>query len=91
MAKNTPKNLNNLENKAFSGLFLAVQKLFSEIQERPRGILEARYGMKEKDPKTLEEIGKRYQITRERVRQIIKEIIKKTQEKRWRCGRECQR
>ena len=38
---------------------------------RSRSIIEARFGIGNGTPKTLEEIGKTYQITRERVRQVI--------------------
>jgi predicted Zn-ribbon and HTH transcriptional regulator len=62
--------------------FLALEKFFSDMPERPRGIIEERYGIRNEEPKTLEEIGKKYRITRERVRQIIKETLKKLKKKR---------
>lgn len=57
--------------------FFALEKLFSEISERPRQIILGRYGIHNGKVKTLEEIGKEYEITRERVRQIIRETVKK--------------
>jgi len=70
------------ENKAKFSYFLALEKLFSEIQERPSGIMKERYGIKNEKPKTLEEIGREYKITRERVRQIIRETFKKLKKKK---------
>jgi DNA-directed RNA polymerase delta subunit len=74
------ENINN--KKAKVSFFLALEKLFSELPERPQGIIKERYGIKNEKPKTLEEIGKEYKITRERVRQIIKETLKKLKKKR---------
>lgn len=69
---------NKLKEKGNSfSFFLALEKIFSDIQERPKNIILERYGVKNGKVKTLEEIGKEYKITRERVRQIIRETIKK--------------
>jgi RNA polymerase primary sigma factor len=40
------------------------------LPERDRSVLVLRYGLADEDPKTLEEIGRRLGLTRERVRQI---------------------
>ncbi len=48
-----------------------LQVLLGHLPVRSRSIVEARFGIGNDDPKTLEEIGKSYQITRERVRQVI--------------------
>ena len=54
------------------GLFVhALRTILQSIPERSQAILEARFGISHTKPKTLEEIGKEYGITRERVRQII--------------------
>lgn len=81
MNKNTAENITN-DNKAKFSYFLAMEKLFSEIQERPRGIMKERYGIKNEKPKTLEEIGREHKVTRERVRQIIRETLKKLKNKK---------
>ena len=47
-------------------LAIALQAL----GERERQVLVLRYGLVDEEPKTLEEIGKRLGLTRERVRQI---------------------
>lgn len=55
-----------------SGIFVtALRSILQSIPKRSQDILEARFGITHHKPKTLEEIGKEYGITRERVRQII--------------------
>lgn len=46
------------------------QKLLSSLNVRTRDMIVKRYGLNEKERKTLESIGREYGITRERVRQI---------------------
>jgi len=53
-----------------------VVKLFSELGSREQDILRRRFGLHGKDNETLEQIGKNYDITRERVRQIENAAIK---------------
>jgi RNA polymerase primary sigma factor len=40
-------------------------------------VLVLRYGLEDSDPKTLEEIGRRLGLTRERVRQIEVEALRR--------------
>ncbi|MFH0969140.1 MAG: HTH domain-containing protein [Patescibacteria group bacterium] len=74
MISNNPRNTIKKSN---IGFLSALERVFLEFPERPKGIISGRYGIKNGDPKTLEEIGREYDITRERVRQIIKETLKK--------------
>ncbi len=59
--------------------------LLADLPQRTRDIVMRRFGLHGKERETLEKIGKDYQITRERVRQIerdgIREAIKKSQKK----------
>jgi hypothetical protein len=71
------KEENDSRKRAKNSFFLTLEKLFSELPERSAGIIKDRYGIENKEPKTLEEIGREYKITRERVRQIIRETFKK--------------
>lgn len=58
--------------EANTGVFVhALRSILQSVPERTQAILEARFGISHQKPKTLEEIGKEYGITRERVRQII--------------------
>jgi RNA polymerase primary sigma factor len=47
------------------------------LPERQRTVLILRYGLEDANPKTLEEIGRRLGLTRERVRQIEVEALKR--------------
>ncbi len=47
------------------------------LPERHRTVVVLRYGLEDADPKTLEEIGRRLGLTRERVRQIEVEALKR--------------
>ena len=48
----------------------ALAICLQSLEERERQVLVLRYGLIDEEPKTLEEIGKRLGLTRERVRQI---------------------
>lgn len=48
----------------------ATAKLVKDLPDRARDVLIGRFGLDGKNPQTLEAIGKKYGITRERVRQI---------------------
>ncbi len=50
-------------------------KILKNLPERNVQILEKRFGLNNQEMKTLEEIGKEYKITRERVRQIIESSL----------------
>ena len=52
-------------------------RLLNEFDERAARILKLRYGLEGHEPLTLKEIGKRIGLTRERVRQIEHEALRK--------------
>lgn len=54
-----------------------IQKLLNEIDSREAEVLRLRYGLNNKAPLTLKEIGRCIGLTRERVRQIEKEALQK--------------
>jgi RNA polymerase primary sigma factor len=47
-----------------------LTRMLSELPPRSRSILEHRYGLNGRDPCTLEEVGHIFNVTRERIRQI---------------------
>jgi RNA polymerase primary sigma factor len=55
----------------------ALAEALDALSERERRVLMLRYGLGDADPKTLEEIGRRLGLTRERVRQIETEALKR--------------
>ena len=52
-----------------------IDEWISELTSTERRIVELRYGLNDDSPWTLESIGKRFGLTRERVRQIEKKAI----------------
>ncbi len=54
-----------------------IEKLLGLIEVRDARILRMRYGLENGDPMTLKEIGERVNLSRERVRQIENEALKK--------------
>jgi RNA polymerase primary sigma factor len=55
----------------------ALAVALQALGERERQVLVLRYGLVDEEPKTLEEIGKRLGLTRERVRQIELESLRR--------------
>ncbi len=55
----------------------ALANALSALSDRERQVLVLRYGLSDYEPKTLEEIGRRLGLTRERVRQIEVETLRR--------------
>ena len=47
-----------------------ISKLLGPLDEREREILRLRFGLDRGEPRTLEEVGEHFNLTRERIRQI---------------------
>lgn len=54
-----------------------VERILNLLSQREQEILKMRHGLAGADKKTLEDIGRQYKITRERVRQIENSALKK--------------
>ena len=54
-----------------------VQNALSVLTERERQVLEMRFGLLDGKDYTLEEVGKFFQVTRERIRQIEGKALRK--------------
>ena len=50
-------------------------RALAELPERERIVLESRYGLGDNQPETLQEVGRKLGITRERVRQIERQAL----------------
>ncbi|MFZ1736004.1 MAG: HTH domain-containing protein [Candidatus Moraniibacteriota bacterium] len=61
----------------------AFHRFLHSISPRAVAIVSARYGAGGKEPMTLEEIGKTYGITRERIRQIISVLLGNVRARRY--------
>ncbi len=61
--------------------FRLVIQLLEEIDERDARVIRLRYGLEGKEPLTLKEIGHEVGLTRERVRQIEVEALRRLQQK----------
>ncbi len=59
-----------------------LREALDELPERERQIIELRFGMKDDRPRTLEEVGREFDITRERVRQIQMKTLNLLREQR---------
>jgi len=54
-----------------------LSKLLSELSDRERRVLLLRFGLEDDRPRTLEEVGKEFNVTRERIRQIEAKALRK--------------
>lgn len=54
-----------------------VDQVLQSLSDRERRVLEERFGLKDGRPKTLEEVGKMFAVTRERIRQIEAKALRK--------------
>ena len=54
-----------------------VQRALDALPERERQVIELRYGLRGHEPLTLEEVGRAFGVTRERIRQIENNTLKK--------------
>ncbi len=55
----------------------AIRKVLTELTERERNVINLRFGLEDGNQRTLEEVGKMFNVTRERVRQIEAKALKK--------------
>ena len=54
-----------------------IQNVLMTLQEREREVLELRFGLVDGTSHTLEEVGKKFNVTRERIRQIEAKALRK--------------
>lgn len=58
-----------------------IRKVLHTLDERERKVIELRFGLEDGHPRTLEEVGKRFEVTRERIRQIESKTLSKLRRK----------
>jgi RNA polymerase primary sigma factor len=54
-----------------------IDKVLDELTEREKRVLQLRFGLKDGHARTLEEVGREFDVTRERIRQIEGKALRK--------------
>src|SRR3954447_20353484 len=54
-----------------------LKRILEMLSQRERRVLELRYGLNGERPRTLDEVGRTFNVTRERIRQIENQTLKK--------------
>lgn len=60
-----------------SDLKRQIEKVLSTLTEKEQRVIKKRFGLDDECPKTLEEVGQEFDVTRERIRQIESKAIRK--------------
>ena len=68
---------NPMEEAGFAMLKDKIIEVLDTLTEREREVLEQRFGLKDGYSRTLEEVGRQFQVTRERIRQIEAKALRK--------------
>ncbi len=68
---------NPMEEAGFAMLKDKIGDVLDTLTEREREVLEQRFGLKDGYSRTLEEVGRQFQVTRERIRQIEAKALRK--------------
>ena len=62
---------------AFTLLHEQLMEVLDTLTEREQKVLKLRFGLVDGRPRTLEEVGKEFHVTRERIRQIEAKALRK--------------
>ena len=66
------------ESAVISGLLQDdLRRVLATLEPREQAVIRLRYGLEDGQPRTLDQIGKRFGLSRERVRQIEREVMSK--------------
>ena len=66
-----------VDTEVLNGMRDKIADAIASLNEREMGVMEMRFGMPDGVRRTLEEVGDRFQVTRERIRQIEAKAIRK--------------
>ena len=58
-----------------------IRQILTDLSEREQQVLHLRYGLDDDRPRTLEEVGRQLNVTRERIRQIEAKALRKLKRK----------
>ncbi|MBW4722209.1 sigma-70 family RNA polymerase sigma factor [Saccharothrix obliqua] len=66
------------ESAVISGLLQDdLRRVLATLEQREQAVIRLRYGLEDGQPRTLDQIGKQFGLSRERVRQIEREVMAK--------------
>ena len=68
---------NPMDGAAFNYLREKLSVVLNTLNERERAVIEQRFGLRDGNPRTLEEVGRQFNVTRERIRQIEAKALRK--------------
>ncbi len=68
---------NPMEGASFASLREKLGGVLGTLNERERAVIEQRFGLRDGNPRTLEEVGRQFNVTRERIRQIEAKALRK--------------
>jgi len=68
---------NPMEEAGFAMLKDKIMEVLHTLTDREQEVLEQRFGLRDGYSRTLEEVGKQFQVTRERIRQIEAKALRK--------------
>jgi len=66
-----------IEAAAFMMLQDQLEEILDNLSDREQKIIELRFGLADGHPRTLEEVGREFGVTRERIRQIESKTLSK--------------
>ena len=72
-----PQGVMPLELATQTGLEAAIEEILATLSPREAKVLRMRFGIKMNTDHTLEEVGKQFDVTRERIRQIEAKALRK--------------
>jgi RNA polymerase primary sigma factor len=68
------------EAASFTMLQENLREVLDSLPERERRVIELRFGLEDGKPRTLEEVGREFGVTRERIRQIENQTLERLRE-----------
>ena len=68
---------NPMDGASYNSLRDKIGDVLNTLNQRERAVIEMRFGLKDGNPRTLEEVGRQFNVTRERIRQIEAKALRK--------------
>ena len=68
---------NPMDGASYNSLRDKIGDVLNTLSPRERAVIEQRFGLRDGNPRTLEEVGRQFNVTRERIRQIEAKALRK--------------